>query len=101
MLLDSDKEGIKQKNRYKEKFGSILNNRLFILSDLNAKWKNKEMEDLFENDDALAIQKSVYKNDIEFDNFTQIFENKNNIEDILLLNDYRILNHYDFIHYHA
>ncbi|MGB4844770.1 MAG: AAA family ATPase [Ferruginibacter sp.] len=67
VLLDGDKEGVKQKKRYLEKFGSILNNRLFILSDLDAKWKNKELEDLFENDDALAIQKAVYKNDIEFD----------------------------------
>lgn len=66
ILLDGDKAGVKQKGRYFDKFGDILNDKIFVLSDIDAKWKNKEIEDLFENDDALVIQKAVYKEDVEF-----------------------------------
>ncbi len=66
LLLDGDKAGIKEKNRYLEKYGLILKDRVFILSDIDVKWKGKEIEALFENGDALNIQKNVYCEDLEF-----------------------------------
>lgn len=63
ILLDSDEAGIKEKKRYIDKFGSIVKDRIYILSDIDAKWKDKEMENVFESGDGLNIQKSVYSED--------------------------------------
>lgn len=60
ILLDSDKAGIKEKQRYIEKFGIIVENRIFLLSDINKDWEKKELENLFENNDALKFQLRTY-----------------------------------------
>ncbi len=67
ILLDSDEEGLKQKKRYIDKFGNILKDKIFTLGDINLKWKGKEIEKVFENNDATKIQFSVYKTDSKLD----------------------------------
>jgi predicted ATP-dependent endonuclease of OLD family len=63
VLLDGDEEGKKQKNRYIALFGSIVENRIFTLEDVNPLWKGYATEKLFDDLDALNVQKSVYANE--------------------------------------
>lgn len=66
ILLDSDREGLKQKSRYLELFGVIAEQSIFTLSDVNPTWVGKEMEDLISNDDRELIQKSVYPTALKY-----------------------------------
>ncbi|RZK78657.1 MAG: hypothetical protein EOO85_05760 [Pedobacter sp.] len=60
ILLDSDKAGKREKDRYIEKYGILLEGKVFLLSDVNAKWDKKALEYLFENNDALKLQVQIY-----------------------------------------
>lgn len=60
ILLDSDKEGAKQKERYIEKFGIIVEPRIFTLEDIDPSWKKSNMEKLFDNSEALQFQQTNY-----------------------------------------
>jgi predicted ATP-dependent endonuclease of OLD family len=60
VLLDSDKEGKQQKDRYINNFGIVAENKIFTLEDIRKTWKNLAIEKLFEGDDAFDFQKSVY-----------------------------------------
>lgn len=63
ILLDSDKEGAKQKTRYENIFESLVANRVFTLSDIDPSWTNGEMESLISDDDKLKIQNQIYINE--------------------------------------
>lgn len=65
ILLDSDKEGIKQKKRYEELFGLLVSNRIFTLTDIDSSW-GKEMESLIEKTDLMSIQSLVYPSSAKF-----------------------------------
>ncbi len=80
ILLDSDKEGKVQKKRYEDLFGKIMQNRIFMLSDIDTAWKNIGMEKLFNKDERLTIQKSSYPNTI---NFNKLHFNRS-IQELLL-----------------
>ncbi len=67
ILLDSDGAGKTQKKRYFDKFGTIVREKIFLLEDINSKWSNTEMETIFENGDALNIQKTIFTHDTTFD----------------------------------
>lgn len=94
ILLDSDEEGKAQKVRYQNKFGSIVNNRVFMLSDIDIKWDKMEMENLFESGDDLNLQSLIYKNDTVFDKkrfnlaIQELLINSNSV----ILSDATILN---------
>lgn len=60
VLLDSDRAGAREKERYVNLFGALVKDRIFSLEDINALWKKKEMESLLEVSDQNKIQKSVY-----------------------------------------
>jgi energy-coupling factor transporter ATP-binding protein EcfA2 len=62
VLLDSDKEGLKQKNRYIEKYGLVVESKVFTLEDINPEWVKCKLEDLFSSDEALQFQKISYPN---------------------------------------
>jgi predicted ATP-dependent endonuclease of OLD family len=66
ILLDSDKEGEKQKSRYIEKFGIIVEQKVHTLKDINPTWVKKEIEKLFDNSEALEFQQTSYPDSIEF-----------------------------------
>jgi predicted ATP-dependent endonuclease of OLD family len=66
VLLDSDEEGKKQKNRYLDLFGKIVENRICVLGDADAAWDGCAMEKLFASGDALAIQQSVFSDSKKF-----------------------------------
>jgi len=66
ILLDSDKAGHNEKDRYIEKFGAILEGRVYLLSDIDNNWIKKAIESLFNNLDALNLQTSKYPNTSTF-----------------------------------
>ena len=62
VLLDSDKEGEKQKQRYLDTFGPILNGRLFTLGDICQELNGKAMEEAFEKQERDDIVVATYPN---------------------------------------
>jgi energy-coupling factor transporter ATP-binding protein EcfA2 len=60
ILLDADSEGLKQKSRYRELFGPIIEQSIFTLSDINPAWLGKEMEEVVSKNDRELIQRTVY-----------------------------------------
>ncbi|NJD54286.1 MAG: hypothetical protein FIB07_15655 [Candidatus Methanoperedens sp.] len=66
ILLDSDKEGINQKSRYIDKFGIIVEQRIYSFQDIDPTWVKKELEKLFVNSDALRFQQTCYADSIEY-----------------------------------
>lgn len=61
VLLDDDKQGKIQKERYINTFGEILNNSIFTLKDVNSSWEKFELEKLIEAEDQTKIIKEIYK----------------------------------------
>jgi hypothetical protein len=66
LLLDSDDEGKRQKARYAEMFGAILDDASFTLDDIEPSWANLELEDLVESSDRLVIQRATYPTEEKF-----------------------------------
>ncbi|MBD2566804.1 ATP-dependent nuclease [Anabaena lutea] len=66
ILLDADEEGLKQKKRYEEIFGVIVNNRIFSLQDIDKTWENKGTEFLFEKEEITKIQEIIYPSTQKF-----------------------------------
>lgn len=60
ILLDSDKEGSRQKKRYIENFGILVEPRIFALDDVETSWKGFKMEKLFDASEALGFQQTSY-----------------------------------------
>jgi len=59
VLLDDDKEGRKQKERYLELFGAGLRGRILTYADISSEFAGREVEDLFPDSVAIAVQKVV------------------------------------------
>lgn len=66
ILLDSDKAGTSEKNRYIEKFGIFLEDKIFELKDINIDWKNFELEKLFVENDLFEFQKSKFPDSTKY-----------------------------------
>jgi predicted ATP-dependent endonuclease of OLD family len=66
ILLDSDKAGRKEKERYEDNFGNIVANRIFCLADIDSTWEKLATEKIFTEDDAILIQQSVFYEDKKF-----------------------------------
>ncbi|WP_166926274.1 ATP-dependent nuclease [Flavobacterium poyangense] len=60
ILLDSDKEGHLQKNRYISEYGIYIESKVFTLGDIDPSWNNFNMEDLFTANDKINLQLSKY-----------------------------------------
>jgi hypothetical protein len=60
VLLDSDHEGIKQRQRYSEKYGLAIEDRLFSLVDIDGNWKGFGLEKLISEDERVRFQKVAY-----------------------------------------
>lgn len=108
ILLDSDKEGDKQKARYIEKFGIIVEPRIFTLADIDQTWKKHKMENLFDKSEALQFQQTTYPsstalNKTHFNrtiqeclinkrSFTFNEQTKNNLDKVWTFLDTKLLN---------
>ncbi len=81
VLLDSDKAAIESKKRYIDKFGPLVNNKLYTLKDINIKW-TKTMESILPNNIKYEIQKICYPDSKKY---TKNMYNKT-IQELLMKN---------------
>jgi predicted ATP-dependent endonuclease of OLD family len=66
ILLDSDSAGKDAKRRYEENFGTFVQNRIYLLEDIEPTWKQKDMESIFEDADRMTIQLSAFPTSPKF-----------------------------------
>lgn len=66
VILDADKEGERQKQRYIDLFGGIVRRKIFTYADIDPGWKGWAFEKLFSMADRVAIQ-SVFGGADKFD----------------------------------
>jgi len=60
IILDSDKEGKKQRTRYIDNFGEYISDIIQTLEDVNPLWSNHKLESLLKKSEILEIQKMQY-----------------------------------------
>lgn len=60
VMLDSDKAGEKEKYRYIEKYGKILENKVFIYEDICEDWNKNAMEKILGKEECDRFSKRVY-----------------------------------------
>ena len=87
ILLDSDKEGLKQKKRYEETYGLSISDLIYTYENIDIKWANYEIEDLFTVADKIKVQIRYYPSD---NNYQKKIFNRSLLE--LYMNVYRPLN---------
>ena len=85
ILLDAGKEGLKQKKRYEELFGVIVNDKIFSLKDIDKTWENKGTEFLLEEDERMKIQEIIYPTAQKFNKFNKTHFNRA-IQELYLTN---------------
>lgn len=61
VVLDSDREGEKQRERYIDLFGRIVEGRILTLRDLHPDLAGKSIEDAFDYSDRDTIQSIAYR----------------------------------------
>ncbi len=61
ILLDDDKEGNNQKDRYLKLYGDVLVDSIYTLKDINIKWERLELEKIINDTDQRKIVEEVYK----------------------------------------
>lgn len=66
ILLDSDTAGTDEKQRYIDKFGIYLEDKVFNLNDINNSWNKLELEKLFVKEDLFEFQKSKFSDSKKF-----------------------------------
>jgi predicted ATP-dependent endonuclease of OLD family len=66
ILLDSDRAGVDQKNRYEEIFGPIVQDKTFLLNDIDGGWKKIELENLVAQADKELIQQTIYPDAVRY-----------------------------------
>lgn len=81
ILLDSDKAAIESKKRYIDKFGPLVDGKLYTLKDINNKW-TKTMESILPNNIRYEIQKICYPDSKKY---TKNMYNKT-IQELLMKN---------------
>ncbi|MGV3599500.1 MAG: ATP-dependent nuclease [Bacteroidota bacterium] len=60
VLLDSDTAGKEQKDRYIDKFGTLVEKRIFTLTDIDSNWNDIVMEKLFSDSELVGFQQKCY-----------------------------------------
>lgn len=60
VILDDDKQGNVQKDRYIDIFGDIIINSIFTLKDINPQWEKYELEKLINTEDQEKIIHEIY-----------------------------------------
>lgn len=66
ILLDSDGSGKSQKKRYIDKFGMLVEDKIFTYEDIDKDWKKKAMEKIIGEEQCYGLQKSVYLDSEKF-----------------------------------
>ncbi|WP_343631438.1 AAA family ATPase [Fluviicola sp.] len=66
ILLDSDKEGRKQRDRYIEAFGESISKRIHTYDMIDPTWKDYTLEKFFKEDEKHTIQQRNYPSSHKF-----------------------------------
>jgi predicted ATP-dependent endonuclease of OLD family len=66
VLLDADSAGQNAKEFYKEKFGKLVKDKIYTLSDIGSTWKDKAMEELFTANEQVKIIQTLYPRQNKF-----------------------------------
>ena len=66
VLLDADREGKKQRQRYQDLFGLLVQDAILTLEDIAEEWSGKGMEFLFEEADRMTLQQARYPDEVQF-----------------------------------
>ena len=66
-IFDADEAGKKAKSRYIYNIGPDVKEKIFTLKDIDEKWDNKKMEDLFYNDDRINCIKELFPDCSSYD----------------------------------
>ncbi|MDD4737473.1 MAG: AAA family ATPase [Kiritimatiellae bacterium] len=66
VLLDADTEGESQRKRYKEAFGPIVHERLFLLSELLDDTSLRACETLLSSEEKFSLQQLAYPSDTQY-----------------------------------
>ena len=76
VLLDSDGEGKKQKERYEKIFKISTDNEIFTLNDIDTNWDNFAAEKLFTDTDKMNIQNTIFSGSSKYnkDNFNRAIQ---------------------------
>lgn len=76
VLLDSDGEGKKQKERYEKIFKISVNNKIFTLEDIDKNWNNFTAEKLFTDTERKNIQNMTSPDNSNYskDNFNRAIQ---------------------------
>lgn len=64
VLLDSDAEGEKQKKRYLDMFGPLVEGRLFTYHDIDPDFRNSTVESLFSQEDKENLRKKYFPGEL-------------------------------------
>jgi len=67
ILLDGDSEGRRQRKRYSEMFGSLIDSKIFDLGDVNKAFVGKGLEAVLDRDELLIFQRFFYPLAAKFD----------------------------------
>jgi predicted ATP-dependent endonuclease of OLD family len=67
VILDSDKEGIKQRERYLDLFGESLSSKIISYEEISSEWKKYAIEKLISEEDRLKIQQECYPETSKYD----------------------------------
>ena len=60
VLVDSDKAGKTQKDRYIEKFGILVEDKIFTYSDIDKSFENVAMEKIIGEEECFRLQQQLY-----------------------------------------
>lgn len=84
ILLDSDKAGLEQKERYINLFGLTLVPLIITYKDIDESWTNYEMEDLFLEEEKQDFITKLYPNDGKYKYSKSVFNRS--LQEIFLQN---------------
>ncbi len=65
VLLDGDNPGLKSQVKYKKDFGTIVDNKIFTLADIDANF-NLATEELFTNEELLGVIQKVFPKETSY-----------------------------------
>lgn len=60
VLLDDDRGGRETQSRLVRRFGDVVRDRVLTFADIDPRWKNFQMEDMFEEGDRHAIANTTF-----------------------------------------
>lgn len=65
-VFDADSQGVKAKRRYANEISEELSSCIYTLDEVDTSWKNFSTEDLFSDDDRVAVIQTLFENETSY-----------------------------------